>query len=229
MSKVVAMEGTILWVLSWIKFNLFVITCISFGCQNRCFFPSKAWMAQEGYSKWYLFRDGKECCSKYFRQASNCPYESTPQSGYYWESYQTKQPIDVVLPVIYNHTFYPDLVASACVNGTDYPSWMISNENFKRLYLFHEPQGCCEFWFGEKGPNSKCVGNIIQSTYVNITSSTNTTALLLEKWYPMLADQRCINDGEMPQWMLSEGFTEFYLFNTLEACCKTFGYCWELL
>jgi len=27
------------------------------------------------------------------------------------------------------------------------------------------------------------------------------------------------------QWMLSDGFTEWYLFNTQEACCKAFGYC----
>ncbi|KAL3782622.1 hypothetical protein HJC23_000004 [Cyclotella cryptica] len=184
-----------------------------------------AWMAQDGYARWYLFRGGAECCSKYFPQASNCPYETTPQDGYYWESYQPNQPNDAILPPIYNHTFYPDLEANTCVNGTDYPSWMIANDEFKRLYIFHEPQGCCEFWFGESGPTSRCVGNIIQSVYVNITAGTNITALLLAKWYPMLEESRCINNGEMPQWMLSDGFAEWYLFNTLEACCKAFGYC----
>eukprot|EP00956_Cyclotella_meneghiniana_P017843 scaffold29369_cov57-Cyclotella_meneghiniana.AAC.13 len=95
-----------------------------------------------------------------------------------------------------------------CINGTDYPSWMIETEEYKRLYIFHEPQGCCEFWFGDFGESSGCVSNVVQGDYdASITVSTNRTADLLEKWYPLLEQRRCVKDGATPTWMLSETFT----------------------
>lgn len=93
------------------------------------------------------------------------------------------------------------------------------------MYLFREAEDCCEFWFGERGPNSGCATSIIKSVYTNITSSTNMTEVLLEKWYPLLGEGRCINDKQMPNWMLSESFREYYLFGSREACCASFGFC----
>ena len=82
-----------------------------------------AWMGENKYEKHYLFSRGSECCSKFFPTASNCPYENTKQIGYYWESYQPNLPNDAFsqYPIIYNHTYYPDLNSGTCINGTDYP------------------------------------------------------------------------------------------------------------
>jgi hypothetical protein len=195
-----------------------VLICLRFELQ--------AWMGQEGYAKWYLFRDPLDCCRAYYPGASNCPYQSSPPPGfYYWEQYQLNQPNDAILPEIYNHTFYPELDANTCVNGTDYPVWMVSSTDFKQIYLFHDIEGCCEFWFAETGPSSSCARNVIQGTYENITATTNMTAVLITRWYPMLGDGRCVNDGAMPSWMLEEGFTQWYLFTTHAACCAAFGFC----
>jgi hypothetical protein len=30
----------------------------------------------------------------------------------------------------------------------------------------------------------------------------------------------------MPEYMLIEGYREWYLFNSEEQCCASFGYCW---
>lgn len=70
---------------------------------------------------WYLFIDPDDCCSTYFPLSTNCPYENTPQGGYYWETYHEDQRNDATLTPFYNHTFYPDLAAGTCINGTDYP------------------------------------------------------------------------------------------------------------
>lgn len=78
-------------------------------------------MGQEGYSRWYLFLDPDECCNTYFPLSSNCPFETTPQTGYYWETYHEDQRNDAIQSPFYNHTFYPDLAAGTCINGTDYP------------------------------------------------------------------------------------------------------------
>jgi hypothetical protein len=184
-----------------------------------------AWMGDNGYEKWYLFTDGDACCSKYFPHATDCPYENTVQTGYYWESYQARQPNDAVLPIIYNHSYYPDLNANTCINGTDYPSWMISDDVYKRLYIFHEPEDCCAFWFGPSD-TSACVGSLVQSVYIEtnatILATVNQTEELLGMWYPNLDDKLCQRDGEMPSWMLQDGFTQWYLFNTREACCGAF-------
>lgn len=73
-------------------------------------------MAQEGFEKWYLFIDASKCCGDYFPLSSNCPYERTPQTGYYWEKYSQAHANDAVLP-IYNHTYYPDLQGEQNLNG----------------------------------------------------------------------------------------------------------------
>ena len=44
-------------------------------------------MGINAYEKHYLFREGSECCSKYFPTVGNCPYEHTVQYDYYWTSY----------------------------------------------------------------------------------------------------------------------------------------------
>jgi hypothetical protein len=183
-----------------------------------------AWMGQEGYTRWYLFIDPQECCSKYFPASQRCPYEINPQSGYYWESNNSDNANGAAdTRPYYNHTYYPNMQLGTCINGTDYPSWMIETEEFKRLYIFNEPQGCCEFWFGDFGESSGCVSNVVQGDYdASITVSTNRTADLLEKWYPLLEQRRCVKDGATPTWMLSETFSDYYTFSSQEACCAMF-------
>ena len=189
-----------------------------FSCGHGRNYP--AWMGLEGYSEWYLFIDPNECCDRFFPSSSNCPYEITPQVGYYWETYYDRLANDAtdIIP-FYNHSYYPDIHSGNCINGTDYPSWMVETEDYRHLYIFHEPEDCCEFWFGAPG----C--GIVQSEYTNATSITNQTAALLEMWYPMLHERRCVNDGATPSWMLGETFREHYLFNTREQCCGFFGFC----
>lgn len=102
---------------------------------------------------------------------------------------------------------------------------MVETEDYKHMYIFYEAKDCCEFWFGQHGSDSGCATNIIQGAYTNVTGSTNMTASMLEKWYPMLDERRCINDGNVPNWMMSETFRDYYLFNTWESCCAYFGYC----
>lgn len=80
-----------------------------------------AWMGLEGYERWYLFINPTECCEQFFPLSSNCPYENTPQTGYYWEIYHPDRSNDAILPEVYNHSFYPDIQAGTCINGTDYP------------------------------------------------------------------------------------------------------------
>ena len=69
------------------------------------------------YEKHYLFREGYECCSKYFPGASDCPFEDETQQDYYWTNYQNDNNNLDDMPVKYNHTYYPDLNAGTCVNG----------------------------------------------------------------------------------------------------------------
>ena len=120
--------------------------------------------------------------------------------------------------------------------STDYPTWMASDVDFKRLYLFKKPEGCCNKWFVTAV--DACVNSIIQGKYdilpcptnrpeCNQTSSvTNATAEVLSKWYPSIWEFKCKNDQKMPEYMLIEGYREWYLFNSEEQCCASFGYCW---
>ena len=187
---------------------------------NNCGFGRDypAWMGEGGFEKWYLFTVGNECCSKYFPTASNCPFEDMVQTGYYWESYQENRPNSEVLAEIPLGTYYPDLSANTCVLGEDYPLWMAEDDVYKRLYLYHDADGCCSFWFGSA---SDCAANIIVSTPTNSTP-VDEAALLLQKWYPQLEDRRCSNDGFVPSFMLYDGYTQWYLFNTKAACCAAF-------
>lgn len=102
---------------------------------------------------------------------------------------------------------------------------MTETKDYIRMYIFHEAQDCCEYWFGSYGPDSGCVSSIIQSEYVNNTASTNMTEVLLEKWYPILDERRCVRDGSPPGWMMGETFREYYLFGSRDACCGAFKFC----
>ena len=97
---------------------------------------------------------------------------------------------------------------------------------YKRMYLFHEPEDCCQFWFGHDSVTD-CASSVIQSVYIDANTTITATVDPLEElktmWYPQLELQVCLNDGNMPQFMLEDGYTEWYLFNTKEACCGTFG------
>lgn len=195
-----------------------------------------AWMGISGYEKHYLFRTGDGCCSKYFPTVSNCPYENTIQNDYFWTSYENNIYNLDDMPVIYNHTYYPDLNSGTCVNGTDYPAWMSSDVDFRRLYLFKQLEGCCKQWFISWDVDG-CVNSVIQGKYdevpcpenrpdCNHTSSvTNVTEVLRGMWYPDLDELSCKHDSQMPSWMLDEGYTVYYLFNTRAQCCGAFGFC----
>ena len=196
------------------------------------------WMGDISFEKHYLFRQGVECCTKYFPTASGCPYEnaSQSQSGYYWTSYQANADNTAPTPIKYNHTFYPDITANACVNGTDYPAWMAADVDFKRTYLVSTIDGCCKKWFPSQNLND-CKNGVIQGIYdvapcptnrpdcSNLPTITNVTDHLLGMWYPDIGGSYCKNDRMMPEWMLASGFAEAYLFNTREQCCSKFGLC----
>lgn len=196
---------------------------------NNCGFGRDypAWMGDNGYEKSYLFTTGEECCSRFFPTTSGCPYENTKQTGYYWESYQENRPNAEALPPIANLTYYPDLNSNTCIQGDDYPSWMAADDIYKRLYIYYDAEGCCSFWFGK---DSSCVASVFTSTAgvtltAAATNSTNATeALLILKsmWYPQLDARMCSNDGFAPDFMLNDGYTQWYLFNTQAACCAAF-------
>jgi len=152
--------------------------------------------------------------------------------GYYWEKYQENLPNGADYPTIYNHTFYPDMNAHTCVNGTDYPAWMASEKAYIRLYLYkNDPQGCCRYWFGKDSVDG-CVTNIIQSTYIDWNSTQAATVPTVDKteeylkmWYPVLEESKCKKDGSMPPWMVNGACSEWYLFHTRQQCCAAFGFC----
>lgn len=198
-----------------------------------------AWMGINGYEKHYLFTEANDCCSRFFAGVGGCPLQNsvTDQAGYYWETYHDNLENHIAMPEVYNHTYYADLNARTCVNGTDYPEWMGSDDEFKRLYLFKDLEGCCKQWFSAT-EFSYCQAHVIQGIYeiepcptnrpdCNNTAPVvaNATAELLAKWYPDIDGQKCQQDGNTPEWMLHEGYTEWYLFNTQEQCCAAFGYC----
>ncbi|KAL7528784.1 hypothetical protein ACHAXR_002633, partial [Thalassiosira sp. AJA248-18] len=188
--------------------------------RNSCGFgwDYPAWMGYNSYEKHYLFREGHECCNKFFPAISNCPYENTVQDGYYWESYEEDKNNLDDMPVVYNHTYWPDLNAGTCVNGTDFPEWMASDSDFKRLYLFKRLSGCCKQWFTESNLDS-CMENVIQGRYETEPCPenrpecihapvTDAKEALKAMWYPDIDGQRCKNDKAMPSWMLVEEFLD---------------------
>jgi len=195
-----------------------------------------AWFGHSGYEKHYLFRTGDGCCSKYFPTVANCPYENSIQNDYFWTNYEDNVYNLDDMPVIYNHTYYPDLNSGTCVNGTDYPAWMNSDIDFKRLYLFKKLEGCCSHWFTDWDLDG-CMNSVIQGKYDvepcpenrpecnHMSSVTNKTETLMGMYYPDIDAHVCRGDRNMPSWMLSEGYTEWYLFNTRAQCCAAFGFC----
>ena len=112
------------------------------NCGHGWDYPS--WMGSSAYEKHYLFRDGEDCCSKFFPTSSNCPADHDTQYDYFWTTYEDNISNLDDMPVKFNHTFYPDLNANTCVNGTDYPDWMSSDVDYIRLYLFKNLEGCCK-------------------------------------------------------------------------------------
>ena len=136
--------------------------------------------------------------------------------------------------------YYPDLNAGTCVNGTDFPEWMASDVDFKRMYLFKTLGGCCKQWFTDFDLDG-CIANVIQGEYAvepcptnrpecnNNTTIANATDHLLGMFYPDLGTHVCKNDRQMPSWMLADGYQEWYLFNSRDQCCAAFGFCWILV
>ena len=114
---------------------------------------------------------------------------------------------------------------------------MAADRDFKRLYLFKGLDGCCKHWFGDWGDLEGCMNSVIQGKYdtepcpINrpecnhASSVTNATEALMGMWYPDIEGQSCKNDGNMPRWMLVEGYTIWYLFHTRAQCCAAFGFC----
>jgi len=198
-----------------------------------------AWMAINGYEKSYLFTVGSECCNRYFPGVGNCPFENTLQLDYFWTAYENNIDNSEDTLIRYNHTFYPDLHARNCVNGTDNPKYMEQNDEFKRLYLFKNHAGCCKQWFSDFDLTG-CMNNVVQGFYnvepcplnrpecnnvANITDIEDLEDHLFGMWYPDIDGYRCKNDRQIPDWMLQEGYADLYLFNTRAQCCSAFGYC----
>jgi len=97
-------------------------------------------MGYNSYEKHYLFKQGTECCSKFFPSATNCPYENTAQTGYYWEKYQDSIPNTAPMPFIYNHTYYPAFESGTCVNG--YASATTGIKRFSQHHFSHLHHRC---------------------------------------------------------------------------------------
>ena len=211
---------------------------------NNCGFGRDypAWMGTNAYEKTYLATEGHECCDRFFPTASNCPYEHTVQNDYYWTNYEDNIYNLDDMPIRYNHTYYPDVHANTCVNGTDFPSWMNSDVDFSRLYIFKTLEGCCNKWFTDWDLDG-CMNNVIQGKYMELPCPENTlndnennpdchksvianiTEHRLTMWYPDLDGLKCKNDGAMNEFMLQEDYVLWYLFNTREQCCAAFGWC----
>jgi hypothetical protein len=208
---------------------------------NSCGFGRDypAWMGYNNYEKHYLFQTGSECCDKYFPMESNCPFENERQTDYYWTSYEDNIDNLLDMPIIYNHTYYPDINGGTCVNGTDYPQWMAADTDFKRMYLFKRLDGCCKHWFTDYDVDG-CMATVRQGKYQGdvvpcpenrpecndtVPVVANATEELLGMWYPAIEDNACRQDGQMPNWMLVEGYSIWYLFNAREQCCAAFSVC----
>mmetsp|Transcript_9679 Transcript_9679/g.23654 ORF Transcript_9679/g.23654 Transcript_9679/m.23654 type:complete len:127 (+) Transcript_9679:2351-2731(+) len=120
--------------------------------------------------------------------------------------------------------------------STDYPSWMSSDRDYIRLYLFKSLDGCCTHWFTDFDLPG-CMNNVIQGVYDvepcatnrpdcnHVPSITNATEHRLGMWYPDIDGSRCKNDGHMEDWMRDDEYAEWYLFNTRQQCCAAFWVC----
>ena len=102
---------------------------------------------------------------------------------------------------------------------------MSSDVDFWRLYLFKKLKGCCKQWFISWDVDG-CVNSVIQGKHdevpcpesrpeCNHTSSvTNVMEVLRGMWYPNLDEYMCKHVSQIPSWVLDEGYTVYYLFNT---------------
>lgn len=202
--------------------------------ENNCGYgwDYPAWMGSSAYEKSYLFQRGVECCDRFFPGKGGCPFEDTQQLDYYWTSYQEN--IDNLddMPIKHNHTYWPDLHSKSCVNGTNYPDWMVSDVDFERMYLFKTLDGCCNHWFTEVGLEG-CMNTVIEGYYdlepcpLNRPECNHVANKLLDlsMWYPDLDGYKCQADGNIPSWMLAEDYKDWYLFSSKETCCAAFGFC----
>ena len=103
---------------------------------------------------------------------------------------------------------------------------MASSKKFARLYLYkNNPQGCCNYWFGED--TDSCMKSIIQSTYIDTNNAQAADAATVDRtrmWYPILDEYMCKNDGSIPQWMLDKSITKSYLYQSRQECNIAFGF-----
>jgi len=220
----------------WVSFSYGTLVSPQVDCKSHTLSTLYLFTGHSGYEKHYLSRIGDECCSKFFPTVGNCPQEHTQQLDYHWTPYEDNIYNLDDMPITYNHTYYPDLNAGTCVNGTDYDKWMASDVDFIRLYLFKKLKGCCTHWFTSFDLDG-CMNNVIQGVYDiepcptnrpecnHNASITNITDHRLGMWYPDLDAYMCKHDRQTPEWMLDEGYTEWYLFNTRDQCCASFGFC----
>ena len=131
------------------------------------------------------------------------------QEGRYWQS-------DV--------KYYPNYKGNWCNVGNDYPEWMADPVHIN-THLFDSATGCCSVWFSDE----------VAECEVNVIATNNGSPIGggdddedPEKWYPTLVyPYICLNDGNIPDWMLQEGYEQYYVFKSKPACCKAF-YCTNL-
>ena len=200
-------------------------------------------MGINGYERSYLFTEAETCCDRYFKGAAagSCPFENplVYDHGYYWEKYQNNDHNHDPLPIVNNFTFYPQMEAGTCVNGTDFPEWMNSDTAFRQQYIFkNDLEGCCREWFSAYGV-SNCVSKVIQGLYDpyvpcaenrptagcdTTPAYTNSTEHKKTMWYADLDGYTCKNDGDMPDYTLMDEYSEYYLFNARQQCCSAFGF-----
>ncbi|KAK1743967.1 hypothetical protein QTG54_005564 [Skeletonema marinoi] len=140
--------------------------------------------------------------------------------------------------------FYPnwDWEVSSCVNDGDEPDYMAVNPTG---WLFSTKSACCENWFAFS--YDECMGDddCNEDEYVyeelfypdwedtmscindefflwEYFDCTDTEPLASDKYYPDWSNwdgPTCVNDGEMPQYMLSDPYFQ-HPTPTLEECCK---------
>lgn len=164
------------------------------------------WMAQALYLQDYLYTTPDECCAKWYPGAGgNCPLgpDDGVQEGSYWQS-------DVA--------FYPNWKGEWCNVGNDYPEWMADPTNIES-HLFDSALACCQIWYADKV--FECETNVIATNNGNPTDGEHESG----EWYPTLAwPYDCVDDGEIPSYMLQLGYKQYYVFAGKAECCKA-HYC----
>jgi len=166
------------------------------------------WMAQESYVQEYLFTTPDECCETHYPAATNCPLgpDDGVQEGRYWQS-------DI--------HFYPYQKEGAmCALGNDYPEWM-GDPTRRDTHLFETGGACCNAWFNDQNV-TECELNIIETIDGYPVGEEPEEP---SEWWPTLAyPYDCTSEGSPPSWMLSPGFTSYYIFDSKADCCSA-HYC----